>query len=61
MITLTELADEINVGLPKYQADANYQFLVGVHTQLKDGGIWASPNLGRVFQKSGDGFVERYP
>ena len=55
-MTLDETADFISPELPKWQRDANLAFLKQVHESLNDGGIWASPALEMIFEKTEDGF-----
>lgn len=57
-MTIDELADEISIGLPKYQRQANYEFLCQVHKALKGNGAWYYPEAMRMFKKEGEGFRE---
>ena len=57
VFTLPMLADYISIGLPTYQRNANLAYLRNLHRILKEKGIWASPLLGEIYEKRGEGFV----
>lgn len=56
--TIEEVAREISEGLPEYQYQANLDWLINLHARLKPDGIWMSPVLGTVYQKTSDGFIK---
>lgn len=58
VMSIEEVVDSFSEGLDDFKRAANWRFVAYTHASLKDGGIWASPNLGRVFSKSGEGFIE---
>ena len=58
VLSIEEVVESFSADLPEYQRLANYNFVVTVHASLRDGGVWASPSLGTVYTKSGEGFVE---
>jgi len=55
-VNLEETADFISEDLPKYQRQANLEFLEQVHGLLNDDGLWAYPSSGMIFKKTEDGF-----
>ena len=58
-MTINELADYINENghvTDQRERAANRAFLVGIHRQLKDGGVWLFPAAGESYVKTGEGF-----
>ena len=55
-MNLEETADFISEGLPKYQRQANLEFLEKVHRLLKFDGLWAYPGRRLIFKKTENGF-----
>jgi len=57
VLSLEDVRDSFSKDLPEWQRQINLQWLGSLHNHLAEGGIWASPNLGTVYRKSGSGFV----
>jgi len=55
-MTLDETADYISVDLPKWQRDANYEFVLKTYDTITLGGCWIYPSWGLIFRKTEEGF-----
>lgn len=58
MLSIYEVTESFSADLPNWQFKANLAFVEGVHASLKDGGVWMSPALGKMYARAGGGFVE---
>ena len=56
-MSIEVVAASFSEGLNNVETEANLNWLRGIHTMLKEGGMWGAPNIGTVYQKSGDGFL----
>jgi hypothetical protein len=57
VLSIKEVADSFSEGLPDWQRKINLDWLTSLTSLMSEGGIWGSPNLGKVYRKSGDGWV----
>jgi len=57
ILSIEEVATSFSSDLPDWQAEANLKWLKGLHSMMKEGAVWGSPNLGTIYHKRGDGFV----
>lgn len=57
ILTIEEVAASFSEDIPEWQQNANLSWLRNLHSLMSDGGVWGSPDLGTIYQKSGDGFV----
>ena len=57
VLTIEEVAASFSEDIPEWQQNANLNWLRNLHSLMKDGGVWGSPNLGSIYQKKGDGWV----
>ncbi len=58
VLSVKEVADSFSEDLPDWQRKINLDWLTWLTSQMSEGGIWGSPNLGTVYQKRGDGWVK---
>jgi hypothetical protein len=58
VMTIEETAETFSKEIPEWQKQANLDWLRGIHAMLKDDGVWASPELGTIYMKRGDGFIK---
>ena len=58
VMTIEATAATFSEGIPEWQKQANLDWLRGIYTRLKDGGVWISPKLGTIYIKHGDGFIK---
>ena len=57
VLSIEEVAASFSDDLPDWQAQANLKWLKGLHSMMREGAVWGSPNLGTIYHKRGDGFV----
>ena len=57
MMTIKEVVDTFSADLPDWQYGVNLAWLTNLHSLMAEGGVWASPELGTIYQKKGAGFV----
>lgn len=55
--TVEELAHGLWGDMMAYQYEANRDWLIGIFTRLKIGGVWVYPDQRRTFKKIGDNKV----
>jgi len=57
VLSIEEVAASFSDDLPAWQAEANLNWLKGLHSMMNEGAVWGSPHLGTIYHKRGDGFV----
>ena len=58
VMTIEETVETFSKEIPEWQKQIKLDCLRGVHALLKDDGVWASPELGIIYMKRGDGFIK---
>ncbi len=55
--TIEELADHISESLSdEDKREANLKFVLMLHGNMREGGVWGWPAVGEIYKKAGDGF-----
>lgn len=58
VIIVKDLALKLWGSLKSNEFIANWKWLSQVHHRTKEGGLWIYPNMGLIFKKAGNGFIE---
>jgi len=57
LMSIEQVAGTFSDDLPDWQYQINLAWLRSLHSLMANGGVWASPALGTIYRKRGDGFI----